>query len=113
MFILAVIGALSIFTAICFSVLWVYEDYHAKRQWQSTVNARRIISAPKMHWLLREFLKISDLKTQASSEKNDPLFMKALVAQEGAENMAKELLAYINGDAEKGGEEDERTDDSK
>ena len=96
-YILAVIGALSIFTAICFSVLWVYEDYHAKRQWQSTVNARRIISAPKMHWLLREFLKISDLKTQASTDKNDPLFMKALVAQEGAENIAKKLLAYIDG----------------
>lgn len=39
----------------------------------------------------------TDLKTQASTEKNDPLFMKALVAQDGAENIAKELLAYING----------------
>lgn len=113
MFILAVIGAISVFCAVCFAALWMYEGYNAKRQWQSTVNARRIISAPKMHWLLREFLKISDLKTQASTDKNDPLFIKALVAQEGAENMAKELLAYIDGDTEKAGEVDERTDDSK
>ena len=48
-----------------------------------------------MYWLLKELRKIADLKAQASTEKNDPLFMKALVAQEGADNMIKQLLAYI------------------
>ena len=60
-------------------------------------NGRLIASAPKMYWLLTEMLKISALKAQASTEKNDPLFMKALVAQDGAENIAKKLLAYIDG----------------
>ena len=50
-----------------------------------------------MYWLLTEMLKISSLKAQASTEKNNPLFMKALVAQDGAKNIARELLAYING----------------
>ncbi len=60
-------------------------------------NGRLIASAPKMYWLLTEMLTISALKAQAKTDDNSPLFMKALVAEDGAENIAKKLLAYIDG----------------
>ena len=63
-------------------------------------NGRLIASAPRMYWLLTEMLKIAALKAQAKTDDNSPLFMKALVAQDGAENIAKKLLAYIDGTEE-------------
>ena len=63
-------------------------------------NGRLIASAPKMYWLLNEMLKIEALKAQANTEDNPPLFMKALVAQDGADNIAKKLIAYIDGTEE-------------
>lgn len=63
-------------------------------------NGRLIASAPKMYWLLTEMLKIEALKAQAKTEDNSPLFMKALVAQDGADNIARKLIAYIDGTEE-------------
>lgn len=60
-------------------------------------NARLIAAAPEMYRLLCEFLKIDEQKAWATTEKNDPAYMMALVAQDGAVNMAKELLARIDG----------------
>ncbi|MBQ6002624.1 MAG: hypothetical protein IJL18_07220 [Synergistaceae bacterium] len=53
-----------------------------------------------MYRLLREFLKVDAMKVRASTEKNDPAYMMALVAQDRAVKMSKELLAYI--DSEEG-----------
>ena len=59
-------------------------------------NARLIAAAPEMYRLLQEFMKIDEQKKWAASEKNDPAYMMALVAQDGAVNMSKELLARID-----------------
>ena len=61
---------------------------------------RRFAAAPKIYRLLREFLKVDAMKVRASTEKNDPAYMMALVAQDRAVKMSKELLAYI--DSEEG-----------
>ena len=46
-----------------------------------------------MYRLLQEFIKIDEQKKWAASENNDPAYMMALVAQDRAVNMSKELLA--------------------
>ena len=60
-------------------------------------NGRLIASAPKMYWLLNEMLKIEALKAQAKTEDNPPLFMKALVGQDEAVNIAQKIIGYIDG----------------
>ena len=67
--------------------------------------ASLIANAPEVYWLLTEMLKISDLKAQAATEKNDPLFMKALVLQEGADNIARKFLSIIVRAGHKDGED--------
>ena len=68
---------------------------------EALANARLIAAAPEMYRLLCEFLKIDEQKAWAATEKNDTAYMMALVAQDGAVNMAKELLARIDGTEEK------------
>lgn len=59
-------------------------------------NARLMAAAPEMYRLICEFIKIDEQKARAATEKNDPAFMMALMAQDGAVNMAKELIARID-----------------
>ncbi len=64
---------------------------------EGIANARLIMAAPEMYSLLVDICRIDDMKAEASTSKNDPLFMKALVAQEGALNMIRELLGRVDG----------------
>ena len=63
----------------------------------NAANERLIAAAPEMYRMLREFLKIDEQKVRAATEKNDPAYMIALMEQDGAVNMAKELLGRIDG----------------
>ena len=54
-------------------------------------------NGPEMYRLLCEFIKVDEQKAYATTEENDPAYMKALVAQNGAVKMARELLAHIDG----------------
>lgn len=75
---------------------YVAELSPANSDEQVAANARLIAAAPEMYRLLQEFIKIDEQKKWAASEKNDPAYMMALVAQDGAVNMSKELLARID-----------------
>ena len=57
--------------------------------------ARLIAAAPEMYRLLCDFLRVDEQKTWASTEKNEPAYMMALVAQDGVVDAAKELLERI------------------
>ena len=63
----------------------------------NNADARLIAVAPEMHRLLEEFCKIYDMKAHSKQEDNSPAFMMALMAEDGAVNMARELLARIDG----------------
>lgn len=69
---------------------------HGMPEEEALANVRLIAAAPDMYRLLQEFMKIDEQKKWAASEKNDPAYMMALVAQDGAVNMSKELLARID-----------------
>lgn len=60
-------------------------------------DARLIAAAPEMYRLLDELCKIYKLKATARGEDNEAVFMEALVAEDGAINMAHKLLARIDG----------------
>ncbi|MBQ4430543.1 MAG: hypothetical protein II877_03490 [Synergistaceae bacterium] len=64
---------------------------------ENEANARLIAVAPEMHKLLEEFCKIHDMKAHSKREDNSPAFMMALMAEDGAVNMARQLLACIDG----------------
>lgn len=64
---------------------------------KSDANARLIAAAPEMYSLLTQVIMIHDMKAQARRSNNDSLFMMGLVAQDGAVNMGKELLARVDG----------------
>ncbi|MBQ3455817.1 MAG: hypothetical protein IJG36_05220 [Synergistaceae bacterium] len=68
-----------------------------KRGEEAQADARLIATAPEMYRLLEEFCKIHDMKAHSKREDNSPAFMMALVAEDGAVNMARELLARIDG----------------
>ncbi|MBQ7544895.1 MAG: hypothetical protein IJT02_08130 [Synergistaceae bacterium] len=77
----------------------LWKDITGELCWNGTetdANGRLIAAAPEMYRLLCEFLKIDEQKTWAATEKNDPAYMMALMAQDGAVNMAKKLLARID-----------------
>ena len=81
------------------SALWqdITDELCGSNEEEIHANGRLIASAPRMYWLLTEMLKISAMKAQAKTEDNPPLLTTALVAQDGADNIARELLAYIDG----------------
>ena len=60
-------------------------------------DAQLIAAAPEMYRLLEEFCKIRLMKEKASTEKNEQMFFGAVMAESCAVNMARELLACING----------------
>ncbi|MBR1437853.1 MAG: hypothetical protein IJ587_04885 [Synergistaceae bacterium] len=61
-------------------------------------NARLIAAAPEMYQLICDFLKVDKQKACAATAKNDPAYMMALIAQNGVVNMAKALVARIDGE---------------
>ncbi|MBQ9628391.1 MAG: hypothetical protein IJR43_03905 [Synergistaceae bacterium] len=69
---------------------------HGMPEEEALANVRLIAAAPDMYRLLQEFIKMDEQRKWAASEKNVPAYMMALVAQDGAVNMSKELLARID-----------------
>lgn len=62
----------------------------------SEAYARVIASVPEMGQLLMDFCTIHDMKIQARKDNDPTNFACAFIAEEGAVNMAKELLARID-----------------
>ncbi|MBR0150232.1 MAG: Lar family restriction alleviation protein [Synergistaceae bacterium] len=59
-------------------------------------DAKLLVQAPEMHRLLNEICRIYNMKAQTKMEDNPPAFMMALMAEEKAVNMIKQLLVRID-----------------
>ena len=84
-YILAVIGAISTCIAVCFSVLFLYEERREKKHGQDTANARLIVAAPRLYELLEALCVYCDCQAHRCHDRDDTI------------REAKRLLAYIDG----------------